>query len=63
MVGNGSPKTLTPTKETEMILPLEIGLPAIDLPEHTATFIDVAAPLSSFHYQLKKASYCVSSLF
>jgi hypothetical protein len=64
MIGNCSPSLLTPTKEIEGIAPLEIGLPAIEVTEvnHAATFIDVTAPLSSFHYQAKKVSLLHSKL-
>jgi hypothetical protein len=45
-------------KETELVPPLEIGAPAVDLSGATpgATIIDIRAPLSSFHYQVKNVS-------
>jgi betaine lipid synthase len=62
MIGNCSPKALTPTvKETELVPSLEIGAPAMDLAD-TATIIDITSPLSSFHYQTKKVCVCMPAL-
>ena len=39
-----------------MILPLEIGLPAIDVAD-PPTIVEVRSPLSSFHYQATKVCF------
>lgn len=42
-----------------MVPPLEIGEPAIDSPgseQSKAAVVDITAPLSSFHYQVKNVS-------
>ncbi|KZP16506.1 hypothetical protein FIBSPDRAFT_1047462 [Athelia psychrophila] len=58
-IGNTTPQSLSPVKETEMLVPpLEIGAPAMDLAldvaaKPPAIVIDVSSPLSSFHYQVK----------
>jgi betaine lipid synthase len=45
-------------KETEIVPPLEIGEPAMDISgsEIAAAVIDITSPLSSFHYQVKNVS-------
>jgi betaine lipid synthase len=46
-------------KETELVPPLEIGEPAVELSVDVpsgAAVIDITSPLSAFHYQVKNVS-------
>lgn len=65
MIGNGSPLGLAAAKETEMVPPLEIGEPALELVKRGppgSAIVDITAPLSSFHYQVKKVGcFCLLS--
>ena len=51
-----------------LVPPLEIGAPAMDLATEKekrppAIIIDVSAPLSSFHYQVKNVGVVVSWIY
>jgi hypothetical protein len=59
MIGNCSPVGLTATKESEIVPPLEIGEPAMDISQEyqpRSVIVNVTSPLSSFHYQVKNVS-------
>lgn len=63
-IGNCSPGSMTPVKDTEMVPPLEIGSPALDIAAPTTAApirIDITAPLSSFHYQVKNVSLILTN--
>lgn len=53
IIGNCSPQPLVAVKEIEMVPPLQIGEPVVELSTERAVVIDITSPLSSFHYQVK----------
>lgn len=58
-IGNCSPVPFKIAKEAESVPPLDIGDPFADVSSHkikAENVINITAPLSSFHYQVKNVS-------